>query len=130
VIYRLLAAACIVVSMALTAAAQQTRGAEPAANVLLEVSDRESMLVPRLNITVGELRDLTLYGAEGEAIGEIDDVLAESGGRIVAVTIDVGGVLGINERQVVINLDQIQLDGLRMTLPLAKEEIEQLPEWE
>lgn len=99
-------------------------------SVLVEVAGDDRQLVPRFNVPVNELRNMDVFGANGEQIGEIEDVLATSGGEIAAVTVEVGGFLGINERDVVIYLDSIRLDGLRLTLDMSKEEIRSLPEWE
>ncbi|WP_265516643.1 PRC-barrel domain-containing protein [Nitratireductor luteus] len=57
-------------------------------------------------------------------------MLATGDGAIAAVTVEVGGFLGINERDVVINLDSIRLDGLRLTLDMSREQIRSLPEWD
>ncbi|MCX2721005.1 PRC-barrel domain-containing protein [Roseibium salinum] len=99
-------------------------------NVLVEVSGRNDLLVQRLNITVEDLRDMTVFGANNEKIGDIDDVLATQDGQVAAVTLDVGGYLGVGERSVVIALEQIKLDGLRMVLNMTKEEVESLPNWD
>lgn len=98
-------------------------------NVLVEVTDRDNLHVSRLNISVEDLRGMTVYGANNEQIGDVEEVLATSDGRVAAVTLDVGGFLGVRERTVVISLDRIELDGLRMVLNMTKEEVESLPEW-
>ncbi|GGE23396.1 hypothetical protein GCM10011360_09930 [Primorskyibacter flagellatus] len=43
-----------------------------------------------------------------EDIGEINDVIMSREGQVEAVLIDIGGFLGIGERQVAVNLDQVQ----------------------
>lgn len=100
-----------------------------ASNVLVEVTDRDNLHISRLNISVEDLRGMTVYGANNEQIGDVEEVLATPNGRVAAVTLDVGGFLGVRERIVVISLDQIELDGLRMVLNMTKEEVESLPEW-
>jgi len=111
--------------MAPAAFAQDTGASEPTLFVEIENGD---MMVDRLNVSVDQLEDMTLYGADGEEIGEIDDVLG-SDGKAVAVSVEVGGFLGVGDREAVVPLDAIELDGLRLTLPMARSEIEALPEW-
>jgi sporulation protein YlmC with PRC-barrel domain len=106
----------------------QQAPAPAASDVLVEI-DRDATLVPGLGISVGELEDMRIFGANGEEIGEIDDVLGDAAGQPSAVTLEVGGFLGMGEREVVIGLDEIEVDGLRLTLNRTREQIEALPEW-
>ncbi len=97
--------------------------------VLVEVEDSETLL-DVFNITVDELKGMTIYGEEGKQVGHIDAILATPDGKVAAVTADVGGFLGIGEREVVIPASKIRFEGLRMSLPMTKEEVEALPKWQ
>lgn len=116
--------------LAAPAAFAQQGGADSQAHVLVEVEDHGDRVIPRFNVSIDTLRDMYVYGAGGVEIGEIDDVLAGPDGEIAAVTVEVGGFLGIGEREAIIDVDQIILDGLRLTLDMSKEEIEALPQWQ
>jgi hypothetical protein len=49
-----------------------------------------------------------VYGAEGEHIGEINDVLVGPGGQVEAVIIGVGGFLGIGEKDVAVSMNALE----------------------
>jgi sporulation protein YlmC with PRC-barrel domain len=73
-----------------------------------------------------ELVGKTVYGANGEEIGEIDNVVLrnEGGSKQVAAVVGVGGFLGIGERKVALPLDQLQMGGEdRITTSMTKEQL-------
>ena len=72
---------------------------------------------------------MDVYGPGGEKIGEIDEVLMNAAGQPVAVSVEVGGFLGIGEREAVVMLYQLRLDGQRFVTNLTKAQIEALPRW-
>lgn len=49
-----------------------------------------------------------VWGAEGESIGGVDDLLLDSNGQVMAVVVGVGGFLGIGEKDVAIANDQLE----------------------
>ncbi len=112
------------------ALAQQAPAPAPAAANLLVEIDRDDVMVPKFGITVEELESMRLFGANGEAIGDIEDVLGDANGMPAAVTVEVGGFLGMGEREVILQLDAIAVAGLRLTLDATREQIEALPEWD
>lgn len=97
---------------------------------LSEVKDDKAM-VKSLAVSAKDLADMDIYGSDNKKIGEIDKVLADSSGDIKAVTVDVGGFLGIGSREVLVSLDNLQKgakkDQLRTSM--TKKEIESLSEW-
>lgn len=58
---------------------------------------------------VSDLEGKSVYGSEGENIGEINDVLISQNGSVNAVVIGVGGFLGIGEKDVAVNMSALQL---------------------
>lgn len=118
----------LLIAAALAATPAIAQQASPSADVLVEV-DRDETVVQGLGISVGELEDMRIFGANGEEIGEIDDVLGDAAGQPSAVTVEVGGFLGMGDREVVIGLDEIEVVGPRLTLNRTREQIEALPEW-
>lgn len=58
---------------------------------------------------VSDLQGKPVYGADGQSIGDINDVLMSKDGSVNAVIIGVGGFLGIGEKDVAINMNALQL---------------------
>lgn len=108
---------------------QSTTTANGAADSIMVEVDDDSLSVAAFNTTVGELEDMVLYGADGERVGEIEDVLGSQDGTVTAVAVEVGGLLGVGEREVIIPIDAIELDGLRLSIDYTREEIQELPQW-
>src|SRR5690606_5902339 len=68
--------------------------------------DRNTLTeVPADQISADNLIGTTVYGADDENIGEINDVVLSDDGQIDAVIIDVGGFLGIGEKPVAVGMD-------------------------
>lgn len=55
-----------------------------------------------------KLMDMDVYGADNQKIGSIDEVLVTKDGRIQAVVIGAGGLLGIGKKAIAIPYDQVQ----------------------
>lgn len=68
----------------------------------------------------------TLYGSEGEEIGQIRDVVMRQGGTSPEFLVGVGGFLGIGERDVTIPMDQVQYEGDRLTTSMTRDSIAEL----
>ena len=87
-------------------------------------------------ITSEDFVGTTVYGANDEEIGEIGDVvLAPESQDVDAVLVDVGGFLGIGEKQVALGMDNLQFmtdqDGnLYLYTNLTKEQLEAQPAYE
>jgi len=92
--------------------------------------DDDGMLVEPLGLTVDDLEDADLYGPTGERIGEVDDVLRGDDGSSMAVSLDVGGFLGIGEKNVIIPLEDLSLVDEGVSTGMTKDELETLPEYD
>ncbi len=73
-----------------------------------------------------------IKNAANEAIGDVNDFLVGSDGRIHAVVVGVGGFLGIGEKNVAIPFEDVRMtqdpDGNRtITANLTKEQLEAAP---
>lgn len=142
----LTAAAAVAISMGVpgVAAAQQATGgqatggqatgAQATTQTAKAVGYREveddKIVVEKFNLTVDQIDDMNVYTPAGEKIGEVDEVLMDSTGTIVAVAVETGGFLGIGGKDVVVMLDQLTLEGDRFTTALSKEQLEALPRWD
>lgn len=73
----------------------------------------------------------SLYGANDEEVGEIDDVVMSQGGEVESVLIDVGGFLGLGSKTIAIPADDISMQGDRVVAStLTKKQAEQMPEYQ
>lgn len=61
------------------------------------------------HIMGSDLRGTTVYGANNENIGEIDDLVLNRDGELVAVIVGVGGFLGIGEKNVAIPFEALEI---------------------
>jgi outer membrane biosynthesis protein TonB len=69
----------------------------------------------------------TVYGARGNTIAEVQDVVMGPGNEVQSVLIDVGGFLGLGEKRVALSIDQLQMQGDRLITQLTEEQAEALP---
>lgn len=87
----------------------------------------------------GELRASKLIGTPvrntgGETVGDINDVVIGTDGKVAAVVVGVGGFLGIGERQVAVRFDSMQIgrgsdQRTTATVKATKESLKKAPEW-
>ncbi|ERP93784.1 hypothetical protein Q669_02720 [Labrenzia sp. C1B10] len=86
-------------------------------------------------LTADDLEGANIYDANDEDIGEIDSLIVSQDGTIEKVILDVGGFLGIGEREVAVTFDELQIirneDGsdLRVYVGATKEELEAQPDY-
>jgi len=82
------------------------------------------------NHTVDQLRGKTVHDKSGKRIGEIAHVLADPSGKIVAVTVELGRLLGIGTREHVVDLSQFRpSDDRTFIITLTEDELKQRPGW-
>ncbi len=118
---RLLPASAIILGLLAPALAQQ----QPA---LREADD--DLVVAAFNRSVDDIEDADLLNAAGEEIGEVEEVLVDASGQAVAIVADVGDVLGIGDKEVIIGLDRVELRGDDLVTSLTREELAGLPIWD
>lgn len=58
-----------------------------------------------------DLRSADIYTADNQKVGDIDDVLLDRGGQIVAVVVGVGGFLGIGEKKVALPFESLDFQN-------------------
>ena len=63
--------------------------------------------IPAGEIRSEELVGTTVYGANDENVGEIGDVVLSTDGKVNSIIIDVGGFLGIGEKEVAVGMDNL-----------------------
>jgi len=128
----LVAAACSAVLLVASAAlAQQSTlaqtGSIPSLTSLREVDDDDRMIQP-WNISVDRAEDMDLYAPTGQKVAEVEEVLEDSSGRITALVVEVD-VPGADDWEVVVALDQVNLQGDRLTTNLTADQLRSMQEW-
>ena len=98
--------------------------------------EREGYQMVEVNeLEASELEGANVYGLEDEEIGEIGELLLNEQGQIEQAVIDVGGFLGIGERNVAIPFDQLTIlrgegDDIRVYVDSTEDRLEEMPEYE
>jgi hypothetical protein len=59
------------------------------------------------DVSTDKLKGATVYGANDEEVGEVDRLLMNDDDRLDGVVIDVGGFLGVGERPVAFDADEL-----------------------
>ena len=97
--------------------------------------DRTAMTpVTTEELTADNLTGQTVYGANDENIGEVGDVLLTADNQVEGFILDVGGFLGIGEKEVAISPENLEImadaDGeLVVFTPFTQEQLEAQPEY-
>nr|WP_246367818.1 PRC-barrel domain-containing protein [Aurantimonas endophytica] len=77
----------------------------------------------------GQVEELQVIGADDEEIGQVAAVLGDQNGQPQAVSVEIGGFLGIGSKTVILMLTDVRLDLGRLRTVLTKDEIENLPDF-
>lgn len=104
--------------------------AAPGTFIGLQELDEDALLIEQFGLKVGELEEMRIITSDGETIGEVDEILLNAEGRIVAVSAEMGGFLDIGDREVVLGLEQLTRDGNRLRVDMTARDIEALPTWQ
>lgn len=69
-----------------------------------------------------------------EAIGDINEVVLAKDGKVAAIVIGVGGLLGMGEREVAMDFKSIRMsrdqnNNLVLTVNATKDALKNAPEW-
>jgi len=107
---------------------------EPAAtttdNTATAAIDKASLTeLPVDKISTNDFVGTTVYGADDAKVGEIGDVVLSTDKKVDAVIVDVGGFLGMGEKQVAVGLEKLKFmtdkDGNRyLYTNFAKDQLE------
>jgi len=91
--------------------------------------------IPAGDIRAEEMIGTTVYGADDANIGEIGDVVLASDGKVDAYLIDVGGFLGMGEKEVAVGSDSLAFmtdsDGNKyLYTTFTKEQLDAAPAYD
>ncbi len=102
-----------------------------------EAIDRSTLtVVPVEGVSADQFIGTTVYGANDENVGSIEDVILATDGKAVeAVVLDVGGFLGIGAKPVAVGMDNLSFmkdaDGKTyLYTQFSKEQLEAQPEYD
>jgi sporulation protein YlmC with PRC-barrel domain len=83
-------------------------------------------------VLVSNLLNASVYGPNDSTIGEIEDIIIKTDGKVEGVVVSVGGFLGLGEKNVALKLDRFKLtpqaEGRpKITVRATKEELQEAP---
>ena len=114
---------------------------------LMDTNDRKKLVAPMVerdgyanakleDLTTEDLTGARVYGPGDEDVGEIGKLLLTDDGKLDRAVIDVGGFLGMGEREVAVTMDELQIvrsddgDDVRVYIDSTQEALEQQPKYE
>jgi sporulation protein YlmC with PRC-barrel domain len=87
--------------------------------------------VPAQSVTVTDWYKQSVYDTQNNKIGDVEDVLVDSQGKIDALIIGVGGFLGAGEKNVAVKFDAVkktdQDNKIHLTMNANKDELKSAP---
>jgi len=99
--------------------------------------DRTAMTkVLATEVTADQLEGLRVYGINDEWVGDVGELVINGEGQIEQVIVDVGGFLGMGEKEVALAFDEIQfmrtdgMNDLSAYVDMTEEQLESMEEWQ
>lgn len=134
---KLIPLAALLAAMSVPALAQDTTTpASPSVQPAAPSAAGESTVAKSLSddISASKLINESVKNAANESIGDINDVLIGSDGKVAAVIVGVGGFLGMGEKDVALPFEQLMFakdaDGnLSVSTSMTKESLQSAPEY-
>ncbi|WP_133176180.1 PRC-barrel domain-containing protein [Pelagivirga sediminicola] len=74
--------------------------------------------------------DTNVVNANGEKIGEIDEILIDADGNPAAFVIDMGGLLDLGDEDVAVPLEALQWNGKEYVSKMTEEQLQKLQPWD
>jgi len=85
---------------------------------------------PAVITSYRRLEDMKVVDQSGRSIGEVDSVLIDSNGRVIALAIELERFLGIGEEEVVVGFEHMRYVNNALVISLTNEQIAALPRWD
>ncbi|TPW27015.1 PRC-barrel domain-containing protein [Pararhizobium mangrovi] len=104
-----------------------SQGSSAGSSSLLVALDDDDAPVPSLNLMVDQVEDMTVVGSDGKEIGDVNKVLGDSKGQAKAISVNVGGFLGMGQKTVIIMLDDVKLKDGKLVTALSRQQLRDLP---
>jgi hypothetical protein len=95
-------------------------------------AQQEQALAAPSGLLASNLIGTTVYSADDQSIGDINDIILSQQGEPSQVIVGVGGFLGIGEKDVVLDMSKLQIaatdDGnLKVVAQTSQEELQNMP---
>lgn len=102
---KLLAAALLGAAMISAPAYAQT--AQPAAPAATTAGTQEKMML-KGGWRASKLMGLDVYNEANEKLGDVNELILDKNGKILAVVVGVGGFLGMGEHDIAVSMDKLK----------------------
>jgi len=84
---------------------------------------------------VGNLIGKSVVNADDESIGDVNDLVTDQNGKIIAIVVGAGGFLGIGEKDVAIRFEDVKLardenNDVKIIADLDKETLASAPDYQ
>ena len=105
-------------------ATQEQQVTPPPSDAIISAENATDMRADKLIGT-------SVYNAECQEVGSVQDIVFDKDGKIVGVVLKVGGLLGIGGKSVGIKWDQVQISPTEelMTISYDKDQLEVAPDF-
>lgn len=67
----------------------------------------------------------TVYDRSNQKLGSVQDIVLDKDGKVAAVVVGVGSILGVGGKNVAVKLSDVKTDNNRLTLDRTKQQLEQ-----
>jgi sporulation protein YlmC with PRC-barrel domain len=67
----------------------------------------------------------TVYDRHNQKLGDVKDLILDKDGRVAAVVVGMGGVMGAGEKDVAVKFGDFKTDNNRLTLDKTKDQLQQ-----
>ncbi|SFP72048.1 PRC-barrel domain-containing protein [Tranquillimonas alkanivorans] len=91
------------------------------------------VVIDPIDLSPTDLTGVGVYGEDDERVGEVSELVVGDSGNIEQAIVDVGGFLGLGEKSVAMDLDQMSVqrsetgDMMRVYVTATEEELEDMP---
>lgn len=83
------------------------------------------------DMRAGDLIGESIYNTGGESLGEIEDVVVNRNDNAVAALVEMGGFLGVGEKQVAVLLSDLEMQGDNIVVKtLTRTDFQQKPAYQ
>jgi hypothetical protein len=110
---------------------------EPAAPKSVETSSSPQFLTQQESgdVLASNLIGASVYNAQDEAIGGINDLVSDESGKVVAVLIGIGGFLGMGQKDVALRFEDLRLardenNGIKVIANVNQDTLASAPDYE
>jgi hypothetical protein len=98
-----------------------------ASNQSLTPMTGSNAIISPFNLPANQLAQMDVYSSDGKFIGNAGQVLADSSGRPVAMSVEAGGFLGLGSHEVIVPLGQLRAQGTQLVTNYTRAQIDTLP---